>query len=90
MSPLHLAKTCELHVHPGGCLTAEDLIELGKDFYEDIDWTLFTDAYEKAYGIRPDPIALYRDAISNPTTGLAKFKEHYIYTEKDGGDFGQI
>ncbi len=90
MSPLHLAKTCELHVHPGGCLTAEDLIELGKDLYEDIDWTLFTDAYEEAYGIRPDPIALYRDAISNPTVGLAKFKEHYIYTEKDGGDFGRF
>ena len=90
MPPLHLAKTCELHVHPGGCLTAEDLIELGKDFYEDIDWTLFIDAYEKAYGIRPDPIALYRDAISNPTTGLTKFKEHYIYTEKDGGDFGRF
>ena len=90
MPPLHLAKTCELHVHPGGCLTAEDLIELGKDFYEDIDWTLFTDAYKKAYGVRPDPIALYRDAISNPTTGLAKFKEHYIYTKKDGGDFGRF
>ena len=90
MSPLHLAKTCELHVHPGGCLTAEDLIELGKDLYEDIDWTPFTDAYEEAYGIRPDPIALYRDAISNPTAGLAKFKEHYIYTEKDGGDFGRF
>ena len=27
MDPLHLAKTCELHVHPGGCLTAEDLID---------------------------------------------------------------
>ena len=90
MPPLHPAKTCELHVHPGGCLTAEDLIELGKDFYEDIDWTLFIDAYEKAYGIRPDPIALYRDALSNPTEGLAKFKEHYIYTEKDGGDFGRF
>lgn len=90
MIPLHSAKTCELHVHPGGCLTAEDLIELGKDFYEDIDWTLFIDAYEKAYGIRPDPIALYRDALSNPTKGLAKFKEHYIYTEKDGGDFGRF
>ena len=90
MSPLHLAKTCELHVHPGGCLTAEDLVELGKDFYEDIDWTPFTDAYEEAYGIRPDPIALYRDALSNPTAGLAKFKEHYIYTEKDGGDFGRF
>ena len=90
MPPLIAQKTCELHVHPGGCLNAEDLIELGKNIYQDIDWTLFTDAYEKAYGTRPDPIALYRNALSDPTAGLAKFKEHYIYTQEDGGDFGRF
>ena len=90
MPLLHLAKTCELHVHPGGCLTAEDLVELGKDFYEDINWQLFIDAYENAYGIRPDPIALYRDALSDPALGLARFKEHYVYSQKDGGDFGRF
>jgi len=90
MNPLHQQKTCELHVHPGGCLTAEDLIELGKDIYQDIDWSLFVDAYEQAFGIRLDPIILYHDAISNPTIGLPKFKEHFIYTQKDGGDFGRF
>ncbi len=90
MPPLHAAKTCELHVHPGGCLTAEDLLALGKDVYADIDWRLFTDAYETAYGMRLDPIALYRDALSDPTAGLAKFKEHYIYAQKDSGDFGRF
>ena len=90
MSLLHFARTCELHVHPGGCLTAEDLIALGKDFCEDIDWRLFTDAYERAYGTRPDPIALFRDAASDPSAGLDKLREYYIYTQKDGGDFGRF
>ena len=84
MSPLHSAKTCELHVHPGGCLTAEDLLALGGDFYREVDWRLFTDAYERAYGIRPDPIALFRDALSDPSAGLDKLREHYIYAQKPG------
>jgi adenosine deaminase len=90
MNPLHLQKTCELHVHPGGCLTAEDLIELGKDDYKDIDWTLSTDAYEKAFGARPDMVALYDDALSNPASGVARFKDLFVYTQKDGGDFGRF
>lgn len=90
MSPLHLAKTCELHVHPGGCLTAEDLLALGGDFYREVDWRLFTDAYERAYGIRPDPIALFCDALSDPSAGLDNLREHYIYAQKDGGDFGRF
>ena len=90
MDPLHLAKTCELHVHPGGCLTAEDLIDLGKNDYNAIDWTLFTDAYEEVYGVRPDPVALYNEALSNPEIGIKRFKEHFVYTQKDGGDFGRF
>ena len=90
MPLLTLARTCELHVHPGGCLTAEDLLYLGKACYRDIDWRLFVDAYESAYGTRPDPVALYRDALSDPSTGFARFKEHFVYGEKDAGDFGRF
>jgi len=90
MDPLHHAKTCELHVHPGGCLTAEDLIDLAKNDYRDIDWSLFTDAYEEAFDTRPDPIALYNDALSDPVSGLTRFKEHFVYGQKDGGDFGRF
>ncbi len=90
MNPLHPNKTCELHVHPGGCLTAQDLLELGRDIYKNVDWTLFTDAYEKAYGINPDPITLYQNALADPTQGFDNFKNHFIYTQKDGGDFGRF
>jgi hypothetical protein len=37
---------CELHVHLGGCLFPEDLIFLGREHYEVVDWTLFVDYYE--------------------------------------------
>jgi adenosine deaminase len=90
MDPLHLAKTCELHVHPGGCLTAEDLIDLGKDDYKDIDWTLSTGPYEEEFGTRPDMVALYDEALSNPTSGVARFKDLFVYTQEDGGDFGRF
>ena len=90
MSRLDFAKTCELHVHPAGCLTAEDILALGEDFYGEVDWRIFTDAYERAYGTRPDPIALFRNALSDPSAGLDKFREHYIYAQKDGGDFGRF
>ena len=90
MDPLHLAKTCELHVHPGGCLTVEDLIDIGKYDYKDIDWTLSKDAYEKAFGTRPDIVALYDEALSNPDAGIDRFRDHFVYTQEDGGDFGRF
>jgi adenosine deaminase len=90
MDPLHLARTCELHVHPGGCLTTEDLIELGKDDYKDIDWSMSTDPYVEAFGIRPDMVVLYDNALSKPESGVARFREHFVYTQEDGGDFGRF
>lgn len=90
MSNIHLAKTCELHVHTGGCLTAQDLINLGRNIYLNIDWSLFTNAYEQAYGTRPDPIKLYQEALTNSKEGVENFKKHFIYTQKDGGDFARF
>lgn len=90
MTSLYSVKTCELHVHPGGCLAAEDLLALGKDHYETIDWTLFVESYDGAFGVRPDPIALYRDALSDSQGGFQRFKDCYVYGEEDGGDFGRF
>jgi len=58
--------------------------------YQDIDWSLFTKAYENAYGTYPDPIALYKQAIDNPKEGLKAFQNHFIYTQEDGGDFARF
>ena len=88
--PLAAAKRCELHVHTGGCFYAEDLLEMGREVYRDIDWTLFTDGYEEAYGVRPDPVALFEEALTGDAEAVERFRGHFVYGEKDGGDFGRF
>ena len=87
MPDLHLLKGCELHVHIGGCLYVEDLLELGKDIYEEVDWSLFVDAYTLAFGKRPDPIALFREALSNDAAALTRLRNHFVVGAADSGDF---
>ena len=87
---LHLLNTCELHVHTGGCLFAEDLLELGKDIYEHVDWHLFVDSYKKAFGLPPDPVTLFRGALSGSAEGLERFRRHYVFSAADGGDFSRF
>lgn len=85
---LQAAKTCELHIHLGGSLFANDLLDLGRDHYEKIDWSLYTDSFEKAYGKRPDPVALFRAALDSQQ--LDQLKAHYVYGDEDSGDFSQF
>ena len=82
------AKTGELHVHIGGCLTAEDLFELGRDAFEQIDWTLFVDSFEKAYGERPDPAAIYRLGLDG--SGADALRPYCVYGAEEGGDFARF
>ncbi len=60
----------ELHLHTYGCLTPDDVWELGKDRYvqyaDRLAW--FADEFAKVYGRRPDPVAYWeqeggRDAL---------------------------
>ena len=88
MSKVLSAKTCELHVHIGGCLTAEDLYELGSDTYNQIDWSLFVNSFEDAYGERPDPPALYRRARARE--GGQVLRPYCVYGREDGGDLSLI
>ncbi len=90
MTNLEILKGCELHCHLGGCIYAEDLLELGKDVYEEVDWDLFVTSYEKAFGARPDPAALFRDALADRVDGLRRFRQHYIVAESDGARFDRF
>ena len=85
---LKAAKTCELHVHLYGGLFAADLLELGRDYYEKIDWSLFVDSFERAYSKRPDPVALFREALHKQC--LDPIAAHYVYGAEDGGDFARF
>ena len=87
-SPLQAAKTCELHVHIGGSLFAADLLDLARDHYEKIDWSLFVDSFERAYGRRPDPVALFGEALRSQR--LDSLKAHCVYGAEDKGDFAHF
>ena len=87
MTDLNTLKGCELHVHLGGCIYAEDLLELGRDVYKDVDWGLFVNAYEQAYGVRPDPVGLFRDALAGGEEAFERLRRHYVFEAGDGTDF---
>ncbi len=52
MDTSNLLTGCELHLHILGAYYAEDIFELGRDHYCDINWDQwdFVDAYEAAGG----------------------------------------
>lgn len=90
MAHLDLLKGCELHIHTGGGLYAEDLLELGKEFYREIDWELFIKGFENTFGVRPDPVALYEEALHGGESGRQRFQHHYVYGHADAGDFARF
>ena len=82
---------CELHVHIGGCFYLEDLLALGQDVYDDVDWTLFRTNFQRAFGRQADPVRFFRDALgSDPVAvavAVAELKGHYVLGPDDCGDF---
>ena len=84
---VELLRTCELHVHVGGCFFVEDLTDLARDLYEDVDWSPFEENFERAFGRRPDAVDLFRRALSRDEEGLTDLRRHYILGRADGGDF---
>ena len=85
MSDIKLAKACELHVHIGGCLSAEHLLELGREHYKKIDWTQYKNSFLKAYGYTPDPVQVFSQAITDKNHRI--LQPFYTIDEKDSGDF---
>ena len=86
-SSLQTNKTCELHVHIGGCTHVQDMIRLGREIYQEVDWSPFQNAYEEAYAIRPDPVELFTDAVEGSAAAVDRLRQHYVYTPSDGPDF---
>ena len=85
----HLPQECELHVHIGGCFQLEDLFDLGRLVYGDVDWTLFREAHELVYpGTGVDPIDLFTAALRENSP--EPLRPHYIHGEADGPDFQQF
>ncbi|MFA6107390.1 MAG: hypothetical protein WDA75_01345 [Candidatus Latescibacterota bacterium] len=90
MTGAKAAKACELHVHLGGCLFTEDLLDLGREVYPRVDWRLYVTSFTRAFGTSPDPVVLFREALTGSKAGLARFRRHYVFDESDGGDFSRF
>lgn len=78
---------CELHVHVGGCFYVEDLLDIGRDIYADVDWMLYHTNFERAFGGQVDAVGLFRDALREDAGAVARLKQHYVLSPDDGGDF---
>lgn len=92
MANRSLIRGCELHLHILGAYHAEDLLELGRDCYKEVNWDEFDyiNAYRRAYGTDPQPIALFDAAVKGCTNGVDRLKRAYTFDERDGGDFGRF
>ncbi len=83
---------CELHLHILGAYHAEDVLALGRDHYNDVDWNAssYLDDYQRAYGQRPpEPIQIFIDALSVNPAGFERLKQLHVYGEADAGDFNR-
>ena len=87
MEPLDTARRCELHVHIGGCLHAEDVLRLARHHQHDIDWHPFTSSYTEAFGADPDPVALIDAALSGDPD---PWRRHFVVDANDRGDFARF
>jgi hypothetical protein len=85
--PTALLKACELHVHVGGCFSTGDLVDLAHRHVDDIDFGPYVEAYEAAYGARPEPATWIRRAADGDDAAFEALRDHYVFTERDGPDF---
>lgn len=69
----------ELHIHLYGCLSAEDVWELGKDRWQRcrdaLSW--YEDEYAKAWGRRPNSAAYWTDSED----GLNNLRKDFLFTQ---------
>lgn len=80
-------KKSELHVHLLQSLYPEDIFQLAKNIYNDINWNRFNflDRYEEVYGIRINPINIFEQAIN--TGSLKEIEDIMTYKYSERGDF---
>ncbi|MBI4490692.1 MAG: hypothetical protein HY694_16535 [Deltaproteobacteria bacterium] len=83
-----LLRGCDLHVHMKGAFYPEDVWELGRPVYQDVDWEMlgYLTDYERVFGVKPDPKGAFARAIEKPGD-ISLIREYHVFTEKDGGDF---
>lgn len=89
MNPQKLKET-DLHVHTVGCYHPEELFEMARDCYHEINWNRFgfLERYEQIYGVRLDPIAVFDRACN--TGSLDEIREISVYEYHPEGRFEEF
>ncbi|WDV48051.1 hypothetical protein PV797_10225 [Clostridiaceae bacterium M8S5] len=85
-----LLKKTELHVHVLQCLYTEDLFELAKNHYTEINWNRFDflNKYESIFGVKLNPIEIFERAVR--TGSLEEIEEVYCYKFRGEGNFDEF
>lgn len=81
-------KQSELHVHMGGCLHVQDLIDIARDFYREIDWSDYCQNYEQVFGQPADPVAWFEQAVEH--NNIQPLRDAFVVTDADSGDFARF
>lgn len=83
-------KTVDLHVHLLQSLYPEDIFEMAKECYKEINWNRFgfLDRFEKIYGIRLDPIAMFERAVKSGS--IAEIEQTMVYNYNERGSFDKF
>ena len=89
MSELDWMKGCELHIHIVGAFYPDDALALGRTVYREVDWhaNRFLETYQALFGVHPDPIGIFDDAITNGEASFERLRRLHTYTEADGSDY---
>ena len=79
---------CDLHLHILGAYYAEDVLALGRDQYDKVDWDKsgYLDYYKEAFGVDPAPVEAFKAAVSDPD-GIEHISRLHVFSDADGGDF---
>ncbi len=78
----------ETHAHIGGCLRADDLIELIGS--RDIDWSGYEQAYARVYG-RATPLREILAAVrGGEPAARRRFRDLFVFGDDSAGDFDRF
>jgi hypothetical protein len=84
------ARLAELHLHLGGCLSADTVLEQILRHEEHISFDHYEDAYEAAFGSPSSLRALLPRCRAGDPAARAAFTELFVFGDADAGNFARF
>jgi adenosine deaminase len=80
----------ELHLHLGGCLSAETILDQILRYEEHINFTHYEDAYEAAFGLPSSLRTLLPACRAGDPLARAAFTDLFVFGDADAGNFARF